>query len=138
MGSAITLTRNDYTEALEKIEAVSADTAYVDQFSFDFPEGLNTASTMEICRAVQNADFEAKVRLTRVCIAGKPVKVTCPNGEEEKFQLSDINDGLEGFPLFQKEPFALMALADTVYGHILKKSLRPSMPKKVPQPAAEE
>lgn len=138
MGSAITLTRNDYTEALEKIEAVSADTSYVDQFSFDFPEGLNTASTMEICRAVQNADFEAKVRLARVCIAGKPVKVTCPNGEKEKFQLSDMNDGLEGFPVFQKEPFALMALADTVYGYILKKSLRPSQPKKVPQPAAEE
>ena len=137
MGSAITLTRNDYTEALEKIEEVSAENSYVDQFTFEFPEGLNTASTMEICRAVQNADFDAKVRLTRICIAGKNVKATCPNGEVEQFRLSDTNAGLEGIPLFIKEPFALMALADTVYGHILKKSLRPSMPKKAPQTTAE-
>lgn len=137
MGSAITLTRNDYTEALEKIEEVSAENSYVDQFTFEFPEGLNTASTMEICRAVQNADFDAKVRLARICIAGKNVKATCPNGEVEQFRLSDTNAGLEGIPLFQKEPFALMALADTVYGHILKKSLRPSMPKKAPQVTAE-
>lgn len=138
MGSAITLDRNDYTEALEKIEQVSAETSYVDQFKFEFPEGLNTASTMEICRAVQDAGFESKVRLARVCITGKPVKATCPNGEVEKFQLSETNAGLEGFPLFQKEPFALMALADTIYGYILKKSLRPSKPKKEPQAAAEE
>lgn len=133
MGSAITITREDYTEALDKIEEVSAEKSYVDQFSFLFPEGLNIASTMEICRAIQNADFEGKVRLARICIAGKPVKVTCPNGEVEAFQLSDVNDGLEGFPIFQKEPFALMALADTIYGHIIKKSLRPSKPKQVPQ-----
>lgn len=137
MGSAIILTRNDYTEALEKIEEVSAENSYVDQFTFEFPEGLNTASTMEICRAVQNADFDAKVRLTRICIAGKNVKATCPNGDVEQFCLSDTNAGIEGIPLFINEPFALMALADTVYGHILKKSLRPSKPKKAPQDKAE-
>lgn len=135
MGSAITITRKDYNEALERIEQVSAETAYVDQFSFQFTEGLNTASTMEICRTVQSSEFEDRVRLARICIAGKPVKVTCPNGEVESFQLSDVNDGLEGFPLFQKEPFALMALADTIYGHIIKKSLRPSKPKQEPQEA---
>lgn len=137
MGSAIIISRNDYDEALEKIEAASVEKAYVGQFTFEFPEGLNTASTMEICRAVQNSEFEDKVRLARICIAGKPVKVTCPNGEIEKFQLSDVNDGLEGLPIFQKEPFALMALADSIFGHIVKKSLRPSKAKQEPQKAAE-
>lgn len=123
---ALKLSRDVYNEALEKVEEVSKEKAYLDQFSVEFPEGLNTASTMEICRVIQDSSFESKVHLMRLCIAGKNVRVTCPNGDVESFKLGSAEDGLEGFNLFMKEPLALSALADTVYGYILKKSLRPS------------
>lgn len=123
---ALKLSRNEYNEALEKVEQVSKEKAYLDQFEIEFPEGLNTASTMEICRVIQDSSFESKVHILRLCIAGKNVKVTCPNGDVESFRLGSAEDGLEGIELFRKDPLALCALADTVYGYILKKSLRPS------------
>ena len=132
---ALKLTRKVYDEGLEKIsEAAAGDTAYLDQFETEFEDGLNTASVMEICRAVQDSSFEGKVRLMRICIAGKNVKVRCPNGESFKFRLSNAEDSIEGFDLFRKEPLALWAIADTVYGYVLKKSLRP--PAKAPAETA--
>lgn len=126
---ALTLTRKEYSEGLDKIDqAVQNDKAYLDQFTIEFPEGLNTASTMEICRVIQDSSFESKVHLLRLCIAGKNVKVTCPNGDVEKFRLGNSEDSLEGFDLFKKDPLALWAIADSVYGYILKKSVRPSTP----------
>ena len=124
---ALTLTRQEYSEGLDKIDqAVQNDKAYLDQFTIEFPEGLNTASTMEICRVIQDSSFESKVHLLRLCIAGKNVKVTCPNGDVERFRLGSSEDSLEGFDLFKKDPLALWAIADSVYGYILKKSVRPS------------
>ena len=123
---ALKLTREVYNEALNKIDEVAINGAYLDQFSVEFPDGLNTASTMEICRVIQDSGFESKVHLLRLCIAGKNVKVTCPNGEVYTFKLGNAEDSIEGFDLFKKDPLALSALADTVYGYILKKSLRPS------------
>lgn len=121
---ALKLTRDVYTEALEKVGEASKEKAYLDQFLIEFPEGLNTASTMEICRVIQDSGFESKVHIMRLCIAGKNVKVTCPNGDVESFRLGNAEDGLEGIELFRKDPLALCALADTVYGYLLKKSLR--------------
>ena len=127
---ALELTRNVYLEGLEKINEAAADnTAYLDKFKFDFPEGINTASSLEICRIMTNPDFEAKIRLMKICVAGRNVEVTCPNGEVEKFHLNAPGDSLEGFPLFAKEPLALMALSDCIYGYVLKKSLRLSKPQ---------
>lgn len=124
---AIKLTREVYNEGLDKIdEAVKNDKAYLDQFVVEFPEGLNTANTMEICRVIQDSSFESKVRLMRTCILGKNVEVTCPNGEKERFRLGNETDSLEGIDLFEKDPLALWAIADCVYGYILKKSVRPS------------
>lgn len=123
---ALKLTRQIYTEALEKIDEVAQAGAYLDQFTVEFPDGLNTANTMEICRVIQDSGFESKVHILRLCIAGKNVKVTCPNGEVYTFKLGQAEDSIEGFELFKKDPLALAALADTVYGYILKKSLRPS------------
>lgn len=126
---ALKLTRKVYDEGLEKINSAAVgDTAYLDQFAIELEDGLNTASVMEICRVIQDSSFEGKVRLMRICIAGKNVKVKCPNGEVEKFRLSNAEDSIEGFDLFRKEPLALWAIADTVYGYVLKKSLRPSTP----------
>ena len=126
---ALKLTRAIYEEGLDQIDqAVQNDKAYLDQFSIEFPEGLNTANTMEICKVIQDSSFESKVHLLRLCIAGKNVKVTCPNGEVEKFRLGNSEDSIEGFELFKKDPLALWALADSVYGYILKKSVRPSRP----------
>lgn len=127
---ALTLTRQDYIEGLERIEEIVTKTgkSYLDQFSIEFPEGLNTASALEICRLMQEPDLDAKIRIMRICITGKNVKVTCPNGDVEKFCINAPDDSLEAFVLFQKEPLALSAIADAVYGHILKKSLRPSKP----------
>lgn len=131
---ALTLSRKDYHEGLEKVEAaVIDDKAYLDQFKIEFPEGLNTASTMEICRVIQDSSFESKVHVTRLCIAGKNVKITCPNDEVYTFILGNAEDSIEGFDLFKKDPLALWALADSVYGYILKKYLRPSSA----QPEAE-
>lgn len=127
---ALTLTRQEYADGLKKIEdLVETGSSYLDQFSVEFPEGLNTASSLEICRVMQDPSLEARIKLMKICIADKNVKVTCPNGEVESFHLSAPTDSLEGFDLFRKEPLALTALADVVYGHILKKSLRLSRPK---------
>ena len=122
---ALELTREVYLEGLERVTEAAADnTAYLDKFKIEFPEGINTASSLEICRIMTNPDLEAKIRLAKICVAGKNVIVTCPNGEIEKFHLNSPTDSLEGFPLFVKEPLALMALSDCIYGYILKKSLR--------------
>lgn len=133
---ALKLSRQVYNEALEKIDEVAINGAYLDQFKIEFPEGLNTASTMEICRVIQDSGFESKVHILRLCIAGKNVKVTCPNGEVYTFKISNAEDSLEGFDLFRNDPLALSALADTVYGYLLKKSLRPS--KARPEAEAQE
>lgn len=126
---ALTLTRNDYTEALDRVNEGIGDKSYLSMFTVKFPEGINTANTLEICRVIQAPTFENKIRLMRICIAGKRVEVKCPNGEEEKFCMSDVDDNFEGFPLFQKDPIALMAIADCLYGHILKKYVRLSKPE---------
>lgn len=127
MGAPIKLSREDYTEGLQQVvNAYTGEKTYLDQFIVDFPEGLNTASTLEICRILEKADLEAKIKMMRICIVGKPVVVTCPNGEVEKFFMSNIDDSVEAFPLFQKEPLALTAIADNIYGYILKKYIRPS------------
>lgn len=121
---ALTLTHADYTEALDRINESLGDESYLSQFSVKFPEGINTANTLEICRVIQSPTFENKVRIMRICIAGKNAEVTCPNGDVEKFCLTSADDSLEGFALFKKDPMALVAIADALYGHLLKKYVR--------------
>lgn len=127
---SLTLTRQVLQEGFDVLAQASNDEdAYLDRFKVTFPDGLNTASVMEICRILQNSTFETKVRLMKLCIAGRNVEVTCPNGEVERFCLSNPDDNLEGFPLFQKEPLSLIAISDMIYGFVLKKSVRLSKPK---------
>lgn len=121
---ALTLTRNDYRDGLAQVDRACDKGTYLDQFSVTFPDGINTAATLEICRTIQAPTLEAKVNLMRICIRGKNVEVKCPNGEVEKFCMSNLDDNLEAFPLFTKEPMALLAIADCLYGHILKKYVR--------------
>lgn len=122
---AITLSRTDYEEGLVKAgQSIKDNKTYVGQFSVNFPEGLNTAQALEICRVIQEPTFENKIRLAKICIAGKKVEVNCPNGEVSKFKINTPDDSLEAFELFQNEPLALIALTDAIYGFILKKSLR--------------
>lgn len=126
----LTLTRQVLQEGFDVLAQASNDEdAYLDRFKVTFPDGLNTASVMEICRILQNSTFETKVRLMKLCIAGRNVEVTCPNGEVERFCLTNPDDNLEGFPLFQKEPLSLIAISDMIYGFVLKKSVRLSKPK---------
>jgi hypothetical protein len=131
---ALTLTRADYTEALKKINETLGDASYVSLFTVKFPDGINTASTLEICRTIQAPTFENKVNLLKICIEGKNVEVKCPNGDTEKFCMTNRENNFEGFPLFQKDPMALVAIADAVYGYILKKYVRLSMAQ---EPAAK-
>lgn len=126
---ALTLTRKDYTDALAKINESLGGESYVAQFTVKFPDGLNTANVMDICRTLNAPTFENKVKLLRICILGKVVEVTCPNGEVEKFCSNNPEDSLGAFPLFEKDPLALVALADNVYGYLLKKYVRLSKPK---------
>lgn len=124
----IKLTRQDYKEALVQVQkATEDDSSYLDKFSVDFPEGINSANTLEICRTIQDPSLESRINLMRICTAGKTVSVTCPNGERESFSLSNPSDSIEGFPLFKKEPLALIAVADCIYGYVLKKSIRLSV-----------
>lgn len=125
---ALTLNRGVYTEALARINDNLNGESYISQFVVTFPEGINTANTMEICKVINNPTFDNKVQLLKICIEGKNVEVKCPNGDTEKFCMSNVADNFEGFPLFQKDPLALMAIADSVYGYILKKYVRLSKP----------
>ena len=130
MKEAITLKRDDYYDALKRLQKnYDEGVTYLDKFVVSFPDGLNMANSYEICRALQDDSFESKIRLMKICIAGKIVNVTCPNGEKEDFCISTPDDSFEGFPLFNKDPLALIALSDIVYGYVLKKSLRLSMPE---------
>lgn len=124
---ALTLSRKDFIDALDL--ANSLDEQYTSMFKIEFPEGMNKASVLEICRVMQAPSLDNRVKLMKLCIAGKNVQVTCPNGEVETFCMTNANDSLDAFPLFNKEPFALIAMADSVYGYILKKSWRLSKPK---------
>ena len=124
MGAALTLTRQDLVDGLVQVDQAAEGGSYLGRFKVEFPEGINTASALEICRVITNSDMESKIHLMRICIQGRNVSVTCPNGDVEKFRMSNIDDSLEAFPLFQKEPLALMAISDAIYGHILKKSVR--------------
>lgn len=126
---ALTLTHSDYDEGLAHVAGAMTDgIPYLDQFVISFPDGINTASAMEICRVIQNASTENKVHLMRLCITGKNVEVTCPNGSVEKFCMGSVDDSLNALPLFEKEPLAVLAISDAIYGYILKKSVRPSKP----------
>ena len=126
---AITLDRSVYKSALAEINETLGDESYISKFSVSFPDGINTANTLEICRVINAPTFENKVHLMRVCIAEKNVEVKCPNGETEKFCMTNVDDSLEGFPLFEKDPLALLAIADSLYGYILKKYVRLSKPR---------
>lgn len=119
---ALTISRDEYREGLDKVN--SFDGVYLDSFSVTFPDGINTAQTLQICRTIQNPSLESKIELMRICIAGKIVEVKCPNGDVERFCMSNVDDSLEGFPLFNKEPLALIAIADSLYGYLLKKYVR--------------
>jgi hypothetical protein len=121
---AVTLTRQDLKEGLEKIDKVTQKGSYVEGFKVTFPEGMNTADVIEICRAIQEPTFENKIHLLKICMRGKNVEVTCPNGDIEKFCMNNIDDDLDAFPLFQKEPLALIAITDNLYGYLLKKYVR--------------
>lgn len=124
MGAALTLTRQDLIDGMLQVDKASEAGSYLGQFKVEFPDGINTASALEICRVITSSDMESKLRLMRICIQGRNVSVTCPNGDVEKFRMSNLDDAFEAFPLFQKEPLALMAISDAIYGHILKKSVR--------------
>lgn len=129
------LTRADREAAFTDVAKAAEESGqtYLDQFKIDVPDGLNTASVLEICRMIQEPmSFEQRVRMARICLVGKNVTVTCPNGEKESFCLGSVDAGLEGIPLFQKEPAALIAIADAVQGYLLKKYLRPSRGNGVP------
>ena len=135
---ALTLTRDDYNEALERLEHGLEDgQTYLSLFTVTFPDGLNRANTLEICRVIQTPTFDNKIRLMKICIAGKNVEVKCPNGDTEKFCMTDPEDNLEGIPLFQNDPLALVAIADALYGHILKKYVRLSKPEAAAAKATE-
>ena len=135
---ALTLTRADYDEALDNLNnGLGNGQTYLAMFSVKFPDGINTASTLEICRTIQEPTFNNRIRLMKICIAGKTVEVTCPNGDVEKFCMTDPEDNLEGFPLFQKDPLALVAIADNLYGYILKKYVRLSKPGEAAAKATE-
>lgn len=121
---ALTLDRSVYKNAIRMVNEELGDEGYLAQFSVTFPDGINTASTLEICRVLNAPTFENKVHLLKICVAEKKVEVKCPCGETEKFCLTNIESGFEGFPLFQKDPLALMAIADSLYGYILKKYVR--------------
>lgn len=123
---ALKISRSEYREGLDKVN--SFDGVYLDNFEVTFPDGINTAQTLQICRTIMNPSLDSKIDLMRICIAGKNVEVKCPNGEVEKFCMSSVDDSLEGFPLFKKEPMALVAIADSLYGHLLKKYVRLSKP----------
>lgn len=126
---ALKLNRQNYIEALQQVNEASAEGAYLARFEINLPDGINTANTLEICRVIQDPTMEAKIHLMRICLRGRNVEVKCPNGETEKFCMSNVDDNLEGFPLFVKEPLALLAISDAIYGHILKKSVRLSKPR---------
>lgn len=139
MEAPITLTNKDYADGLQNvINSFSGEKSYAAQFKVDLPEGMNTCSVMEICRLFENPDFESKVHIARLCLVKKNVVVTCPNGDVEKFYMSNVDDKLEAFPLFEKEPLALTAIADCVYGYILKKYVRPSTKAHEPAVAKTE
>lgn len=125
MGSNLTLTRQDFKDGLAQVDKSFIDNKpYLERFEINFPEGLNTASALEICRIIQEPTMENKIRLMRICVTGRNVSVKCPNGETESFKISNVDDSIEGFDLFRKEPLALIAITGATYGHILKKSLR--------------
>lgn len=132
---ALTLTRKIYNETLEEVTEGMGDTKYLDKFEVTFPEGINTAEVLEICRVIQNPTFENKIRILKICITGKNVQVKCPNGDIQKFCMSNEDDNFDAFPLFKDEPLALISMADTLYGYILKKYVRLSKPKEA---AAQE
>lgn len=121
---ALTLTRKDYTEALDRINNSASDTGYLNEFVVSFPDGMNTASVLEICRTIQSPTMDNKIHLLKLCVMGRNVEVTCPNGDKEKFCMTNEADSFDAFPIFQKEPLALIAITDAVYGHILKKYVR--------------
>ena len=125
---ALTLNRKGYNEALAQINEGLNGESYVNQFEIAFPDGINTASTLEICRAINAPTFDNKIHLMKICIEGKNVEVKCPNGQKQKFCMSSADDVLEAIPLFQDEPLAVIAIADSLYGHILKKYVRLSKP----------
>ena len=124
MKEALTLDRSVYKEAIRVINEELGDEGYLAQFTVTFPDGINTASTLELCRVLNEPTFENKLRILKICIAGKNVEVKCPNGDMEKFCIATEKDIFEAFPLFQKDPLALMAIADSLYGYILKKYVR--------------
>ena len=134
---ALNLNLAIYKEALQNINETLNGDSYVSMFNVVFPEGINTANVLEICRTIQNPTMENKIHLMKICIEGKNVDVTCPNGEKEKFCMTNRTDNFEGFPLFQKDPLALIAIADSLYGYILKKYVRLSKPKEAAANHAE-
>lgn len=125
---ALTLDRKTYKDALAYVNEGLGDESYISMFSVTFPDGMNTANALEICKVINAPTFDNKVHLLRICITGKNVSVKCPNGDTEKFCMNNEEDNFEAFPLFQKDPLALMAIADSVYGYILKKYVRLSKP----------
>ncbi len=132
---ALTLSQKDFTEAINL--ANSLDDQYTSMFEVTFPDGINKASVLEICRIMQAPSLENRVKLMKLCIVGKNVEVKCPNGDVEKFCMTNAEDSLDAFPLFEKEPFALIAIANSLYGYILKKSWRLSTPKEAAAKNAE-
>lgn len=126
---ALTLSRKDYTEALDGINNSLTGESYLTQFVITFPGGVNTADVMEICRAIQAPTMDNKIQLMKICIAGRNVSVKCPNGDTETFCMSSEDTDINAVPLFAKEPLALLAIADSIYGYILKKYVRLSKPK---------
>ena len=135
---ALTLDRSIYDNTLEEIEKNLQGESYVNMFKVTFPDGINMANTIEICRAINAPSFENKKRLMKICIEGKIVEVTCPNGDTEKFCMSTQEDvDFEGIPLFKKEPLALIAITDSLYGYLLKKYVRLSKPREAAADHAE-
>ena len=72
---ALTLDRSIYKEEIDRVNRELDGKSYVSLFSVTFPEGINTANTLEICRVINAPTFENKLHLMRVCITGKKTDI---------------------------------------------------------------
>ena len=122
------------TKLQEDLADYSENKQKYTEFIFDIPEGFANIPVIEICRLMDNLDdIYFRDKITKQALLNRKVIVRLDEKEIDNFQVNNITDRWDVFPVFEKYPLALKTLMEITVSYLTKKLLPPlkDIPKKI-------
>ena len=131
------------TEYIDRVATAGADpkAGRMEDFTIDLP-GFGVPPVLETARVLteighvgfMNVSHETKALVLRHAIKGRLVKVLFRGKELGAFQMNNLDDNLDNFPVLSGNPAVVVLMMNLAMAHLLEKSMPPRQSD--PAPAA--